>query len=222
VGRKIIVAVFTCGFIFFGFGIGESQAQVDTATSGSMIKDAVSDRVQAIKDRKQEIQEERAARKAEFSVRLQSIKDEVKRKIVERVDGRMESINLAVTNRFSNILVKLQGILDNLIGKAEEAKLQGKDTADLDKSISAAQAAIDNAEITIAGQAINIYTIEIASESALKANVGEIVSQFRSDLKEVHGLVVDAKQGVQNVVMELARLRGVKMEKENTATSSSQ
>lgn len=221
--RKILIAGISFAVFFFVISsIGVSNAQNNTATPpGSLIRDAVQNRIQTAQERRQEVQEERSARKAEFKEKLQTIKDEVKKKVVERIDSRLEAVNQKVTDRFSAILDKLEEILRRLAGRAQDAKLQGKDTGEVDLAIGSAQAAIDNVKIAVASQAANLYVIEIASESALRIDVGSVVSLLRSDLKDVHKLIVEAKQAVQNVVMELAKLRGGNLEEENTATSSS-
>lgn len=158
----------------------------------------------------------------EFQERLQTISNEVTRRLVERIDTRMASVNQRVTNRFSAVLDKLQSILSRFVGKANLAKVKGIDTKQLDSAIEFAQGSIDDAKVMVASQAANLYVIEIASESALRNNVGSVVSQLRTALRNVHRAVVDAKQAVQKVVMEYAKIRGSGLREENTATSSSE
>jgi len=162
------------------------------------------------------------AKKEEFKERLQTIRDSAKRRLVERIDTRMGSVNQRVTNRFLSVLDKLQSILNRMVGKAGDAKLKGIDTTALNLAIESAQGSIDDAKAIVASQAANLYAIEIASESALRVNVGSVVSELKSDLRDVHKAIVDAKQSVQKVVMEFAKLRGSGLKEENTATGSSE
>ena len=161
-------------------------------------------------------------KREEFKVNLQTIRDVAKRSLVVRIDSRIGSVNQRVTNRFSTILNKLQSILNKFIERMQDASLAGKDTTDLDAAIGIAQVAVENAKTAVSTQSANMYTIEIASESALRSDVGETISQFRADLTAVHKMIVDAKQAVQKVVMEYAKLRGNLLGEDHTATSSSQ
>lgn len=216
-GSKILVSGMLLSFLVFPSYI---YAQVDSTTSGGIIRNAIKNRVDEVKIRREEIRDEMKIKRDEFKTRLLTIRDEVKRKVIERIDIKMDNTNKKVTSRFSTILDKLQSILNRLIGKAQETKLEGKDTADLDSAIGTAQAAIDNAKAAVSSQSANMYVIEIASESALKTDVGTTVSQLRADLKDVHKIVIEAKQAVQQVVMEMAKLKGNGLREENSATSS--
>lgn len=176
----------------------------------------------ATREKRSESREMMKAKRGEFRERLQTIRDEKKKLIVERVDAKMESANQRTTTRFSAVLDKLQSVLNRLIGKAGDAKTKGIDTAALDLAIESAQASIGNAKTAVASQAAKLYTIEIASESALRNSVGSVVNQLRQDLRDVHTAIVDAKQAVQKVAVEYARLRRNELNRDNTATSSSE
>lgn len=142
-----------------------------------------------------------------FKERLQTISDEAKRLLTERIDTKMAVVNQKTTTRFSTVLEKLESILNRIIATGQDLKVKGIDTAALDSATLSAQKAIDNAKSTVASQTAMIYIIQIASESALKSSVGSTVSQLRQDLKDVHKAVVDAKQAVQKAIMERAKLR---------------
>ncbi len=174
------------------------------------------------REKRSELMEMMKAKREEFKERLQTIRDEAKRMLVERIDTRMDGANQRATNRFSAVLDKLQSILNRLIGKAQDAKTKGIDTGDLDLAIESAQVSLGNAKTAVASQAAKLYVIQIASESALRSNVGSTVSQLRQDLRDVHKAMVDAKQAVQKVVMEYAKLRRNELNRENTATGSSE
>jgi hypothetical protein len=176
----------------------------------------------AAKEKRTEFIEMMKAKREEFNKRLQTIGDEGKRMLVERIDTKMGRVNQSVTNRFSIVLDKLQSILNRFIGKAQDAKAKGIDTSAVDSAIESAQIALGNAKTLAASQAANLYVVDIASQSALRVSVGSVVSQLRSDLRDVHKAMVDAKQAVQKVVMEFAKLRRNELNRESTATGSSQ
>lgn len=145
----------------------------------------------------------------QFIKRLDLLKDERKKEKVATISGKITTFNLNHTNRLADVLDKIQSILDRVSKKAETAKGEGYDTGVLALAIKNAQTAIDAARIAISSQALKQYTIQITSDATIKTNVGSVVSQFRTDLKAIHKLVIDAKQATMRAVSELAKLRGV-------------
>lgn len=130
-----------------------------------------------------------SAKKEKFKARLQTIKDQKKQVLVERIDGKLENVNTKHTDRFTEVLGNLQMILDKISVNATEEKVIA------DTKI--AQLAIDKAKTAVENQASKTYVITISTEKALRANVGATTSQLRLDLMATHKLVVDAKQAVQ-------------------------
>jgi len=129
--------------------------------------------------------------KDEFRTRLLLVKDQVKQKLVEKIDGKITQVNLDKTTKFILTLDRLQTFVDRF-GKAATG------TAAL-ADVAAAQSAINTARTAVETQKLKTYTITITSDTALKINVGVVVSQFRKDLISVYKLVVDAKQAVQKL-----------------------
>jgi len=172
---------------------------------------------ETFRERRQETRDTIQARGEEFKQRLQELRDQRKRVIVERMDTRMATVNKKATARFSAALEKIQTILNKIIEKAGLLKAKGVDTTALDSATASAQIAIDNAKAVVASQSGMVYVMQIASESALRENVGSTVSELRLDLRDAHKAVVDAKQAVMKA-MELAKLR----RSESTATGSAQ
>ncbi|MBI1982026.1 MAG: hypothetical protein HYS68_00325 [Candidatus Levybacteria bacterium] len=157
-------------------------------------------------------------KREELKTRLQTIKDEKKKAAVERIDTKIANMNEVYTVRFVSILTKLQSVLERVSQKAAEAKANGKDTALADAAIADAQAAIDSAKTAVSAQAAKEYVVSISDEKSLRNSVGATVSQFRKDLRDVHKMVVDAKQAVQNAVKELAKVASASGVNPNSAT----
>ena len=127
-----------------------------------------------------------AMRKGARQEARQQIKDERKKKIVERVEAKMAEINkrrtdmmLAQLNKMSEILVK--------------AKARGADTA-------TAEAAIASAKTAVEAQAGKPYTVEITTEDKLKIKVGEAMKALKTDLQAVHQKVVDARKATSDAI----------------------
>ncbi len=144
-----------------------------------------------------------------FKQRIQQIQDARKRLIVEKINSKIASSNTRLTGKMVDALDKLTSILDRIKVKAATLKADGKDTTKLEEAIAAAEKAIADAKTAVIEQAQKQYSVEIPSDGVLKNAIGQMVSQFRQDIKAVHKLVVDAKQAVSKAISELAQLRGV-------------
>lgn len=146
--------------------------------------------------------------RAEFKQKLQTIRDAKKKTIVEKIDAKIASTNKNATDKMNLALDKLSAIITKLSGRSAALKAAGKDTAAVESLITLANSAINTAKTAVDAQALKQYDITITTDANLKINVGTVVSQFRLDLQAVHKTVVDAKQAVQKVATELARITG--------------
>ena len=208
---KLSLCLLAAGLLF------SLQANAQTNLSGSDSADLMLKKDQ-LRVRRQETREVMRARREEFKQSLQTLRDQRKKIIVERIDTRMASANKKATVRFSAVLEKLQLILNRIVTRAQNLKVKGVDTTAFDSATASAEIAIGNAKAAIASQSAMVYVIQIASESALRENVGSTVSELRLDLRDAHKAVINAKQAVMNAAMELAKLR----RSESAATQSAQ
>ena len=131
------------------------------------------------------------AKRDEFKTRMQTIKDQRKKLLVERIDTKLVLVNKNQTTRFTEVLGRLQGFLDKINKSAANQTVLS--------DIAAAQSAIDTAKSAVETQASKTYTMTITDDSTLKLNAGTTVSQLRLDLMAVYKLVIDAKQAVQKL-----------------------
>lgn len=130
-------------------------------------------------------------KKEEFRTRLQTIKDQKKKTLVERIDSKIAELNQKQTTKFTETLTRLQSFLDKMSSSATIATVA--------TDVQAAQAAITAAKTANEAQAAKTYTMTISDDATLKLNAGTTVSQFRLDLVAVHKLLIDAKQAVQKL-----------------------
>lgn len=211
--KKIIVVVLLILiFGFFPLNVkGESNDGI-TAEEQRLIQPLQ-------KTKKSELFQEREATKAafqakreEFKIRLQTIKDQRKKLLVERIDAKIAEVNKNHTAKYTETLNRLQTFLDKFNNSATEA---GK-LSDVLANITAAQTAIDTARKAVDAQAAETYTMAITDDSTLKLNAGKTMSQFRHDLVAVHKLVIDAKQAVQKLNTDR---KLIKKEKEATESA---
>jgi len=211
-----------CLCLFLAVLLFPLQTNALTNLSGTDSADLMMLKKDQFRERRQEAREVIQARREEFKQRLQTLRDQRKRTIIERIDTRMASTNKKTTSRLVSVLERIQSILNKIIEKAGLFKAKGVDTASIDSATASAKIAIDNAKAIVASQSAMLYVIQIASESALRQNVGSTVSELRLDLRDAHKAVVDAKQAVMNAGMELAKFNGKGIFKNRPATSSAQ
>lgn len=139
---------------------------------------------EAVQAKKEAVRDAVATKKGEFKAKLQAIKDEKKKALIERIDTKLSNVNEKHTNRFTQVLSNLQTLLDKISQDAD---------------VTDAQGAVDTAQAAVADQAAKTYIITISTEIALRSDVGTVVSQLRQDLMATHKLVVDAKQKVSTL-----------------------
>lgn len=187
-------------FLVFGFAASASaQTNTSTPTAKEQINNLKEQRKETLTNLKDEkktelkqlretvkIKREEAqvaikTKREEFKAKLETIKDEKKKMAVERIDTKLAAVNTKHTDRFTEILEKLQMILD---------KVTNQDT-------TAAQKTIDDASKAVEEQAAKTYNTAITTEARLRTNVGAVTSKLRKDLMTTHKLVVAAKQAVQ-------------------------
>jgi vacuolar-type H+-ATPase subunit I/STV1 len=162
-----------------------------------------------IREKKESMRTLSEERREAFKAKLESLKDVRKKIAVERLDLRLSTINQNATQRLSLAIEKLEKLLDKFSQRVDTAKTEGKDTAEADSAVLAAELAIDEAKIAVASQSAREYPAEIIDEATLKNTVGKEVSDLRNDLKLVHDVVKNAKQKVMDVARAVAKLRSM-------------
>lgn len=140
---------------------------------------------------------------------LNKIRDEKKRNTVEELNVRLNGINTKRLDYFTEILGKLDNILEKIVGKADELSAAGKDVSSLRLSITDAATLIESAKVTLTLQAGKVYTILIASDGALKNNFGKTRSALAHDLQAVFDSVKSAREGVLKAAQALRVASGL-------------
>lgn len=164
--------------------------------------------------------------KTAFQQKIVSIKDTRKQALVDKLNTNCQNINTQRTDKMTTMLGKLSQILVNVTNREASAAASGKDTSGVDTAVTAAQAAIADAQAAVTAQAGVNCTITITSTASatLKADVGKTVSGLTASLQVVYAKVVAAKKAVGDAIRALALLTGESLEqvtpKPTTASSS--
>lgn len=163
---------------------------------------------------------EMAVKKAEFEEQLQTLKDETKKQIAEKISERLTTSNTNATNRMFEIIDKLNEIMLRIEAKVTDAKINGIDTTVQEEGIQNAKLAIQGASDAITEQAAKEYIITVGDDTTLRNDVGTVVSQQKQDLRTTYELVRSARQAVRQVAKSLKDLLKTTMNSESEATTS--
>lgn len=162
-----------------------------------------------VKTKRAELQDQIKTKREELKVRLDKIKDEHKKKTVERIDQRIDALNDKMMRHFSSVLVKLEEMLVRISERADRVSIErGLDVSSVRSAIDKANTAIASARSAIEVQSGNIYTIKITTESALKIDVGKARQALNTDLAKVRDAVKAAHLTVKDAAVVLAQLAG--------------
>ena len=226
-GKKLFSLIsFLSLFLIFALSVN-AQSTAPTSSSGGVGLSPTLTAKQMLLEKRQEIkttyQTKNQELKQEFKDKFAAIRDERKKVLAQNIDEKIAMMNKNHTTRLSEVLAKLEKILDRINTASETAKGKGLNTVSLDNAIANAKVAISSAKDAVSAQAAKVYNIQTSTDTTLKANVGVTVSMFRKDLNATHKIVVDAKQSVMKAEMELAKIRGEQkaMKKEGTTVTPS-
>lgn len=142
-----------------------------------------------------------------FRTQLNKLRDEKKKQIIERLDGKLASLNQNATTRMNAAVEKMATISARVQQELINLKAQGVNTASAEAALTQAEAALASASAAVNAQATKTYTFKLTTDINARANVGQTVSLLRQDLRKTHATVVAAKQALMNVVQEMARLK---------------
>jgi len=178
---------------------GEREArQADRANRISDVRAAAAERIAAAKTKLQE--------------RLAGIRDEQKKRRVERIEERLTAINTQIVNRFNVALQKMSTVLDKisqgLDGKEAEGKASPEDIAAVRSLIANADSLITTAGQAVAAQAGKVYTVSdvIGAESTLQNDLKPIRDILHNDMQSVKASMEQARQAVHTAGKALSDL----------------
>lgn len=187
------------GFILFALTFVVSANAINTP-----FRDAIEARKEAFETHREELASKAAQRRESFKSereafkeKLSELKDDRRKKILEKADVRIEALNKKHTTKMNEILVLLNDVLVRLDGKVASATATGKDTTSASTAIATARTTVSTAQTAVSEQSAKDYTPTITDEASLGSVMSATMKTFNSDLKAVHKLVMNAKQDVR-------------------------
>lgn len=142
---------------------------------------------QVVTDRATAIREKIASREAVLKEKLQKFRDQKKAEVAERVNTNLNKINQKQTGQMQDYLDRMSSLLDKLEARVNQASPD-------------ARTAIASASSAVSVQAEKDYTLQITTESRVRADAQETRDTLHKDLQAARAQVVDAKQAVANAI----------------------
>lgn len=147
--------------------------------------------------------------RARFEENLAKIKDETKRKLVERIRTQMCNINRNRTITMMSQLNRMGVILEKVEIRAASASAVGKDASGVMVAVDRAKSRIDEAKAAVSKQSNADCTMNISgSVTGLSGEVGRAISDLEQTLKGVNEKVRIARTAVADAIRALAKLMG--------------
>jgi len=148
------------------------------------------------------------ARKSALQAKLTKIKDEAKRKMVEKIDANIADLNTRMTDHFSKVLDQIDSVLTRVITRTDKAQSDGKNVTLVRTKITDAKNAIATARTKVQAQAAKTYTINVTTDTALRGAVQTVRKALHDDLKVAGDAVKAAHEAVRQAIVALASIAG--------------
>lgn len=183
--------VLTLLLVIFATVVLAEDATGTTTTRPQRLKEIVEVRRENVENRIANIKEKFATREAALKARLETFKNKQKAQIAERVSTNLNKINQNQTDIMTKHLERMSQLLDKLENRNPQAARTG---------IARARDAIASASAAVNVQADKDYTLQLTTESKIRADSQNQRQKLHDDLKAVRLLVIEAKQAVGNAI----------------------
>lgn len=143
-----------------------------------------------------------ASKEAALKTKLQTFRDKKKAEIADRINTNLNRINKNQTNQMKRHLEKMLSLLNRLEDRVTKGTSDIKNPETTKAAIANAKTQIATATAAVKAQAEKDYTLQITSESRVKAEAQEMREKLHTDLRAIRKIVIDAKQAVANAIRE--------------------
>lgn len=171
--------------------------------STSSVRPAIQNKIQKVEQRKlaeaskaamfrQKLEQRKeiiASHEAQIRAKIQAFKDKQKAEIASRVNTNLNKINQKQTDQMIKHLDLMSALLDKLA-----------DRVNANQAIADSREVIAKARTAVEAQAQKDYTINVTTETKIRADAQAKRDQLHTDITTVRKLVIDAKQSVSNAV----------------------
>ena len=180
--------------------------------------------IQRIEELRTKAQENIKEKREAVKVKMRQIKDTTKQNATDRILNQMEKLNQVWASNFTNVLDRLEAVLEKIKSRKDKALANGKDVSLVIEAITKAEASIDAARVALEIQAQKTYVVDpgtISQETTTQEGQNNLISDFRTqfkalrellfaDLKSLRdGAMKDARDSVKDVIKILSEIPGV-------------
>ena len=161
--------------------------------------------LQKAKNARAEARSLRDKEKAGLREKLNVVKDERKKAIVEKISQRFNDILERSTNRLANYLGKVEIVLQRIENRTDEIEDRGIDVTATRLAIANAYAKIDDTrnENTIQTTEVVNLSDSIDNEKTLKTDIQRVRDSLKRKLETLRSRAIGARDAVKNVAQAL-------------------
>ncbi|MEX2436618.1 MAG: hypothetical protein WD471_00465, partial [Candidatus Paceibacterota bacterium] len=160
---------------------------------------------QLTEERREAYQVRTETEKEEFKERLQTVQDENKRAIAERLNNQLTSINERLLTSFAGNLDRIDEVLTTISTRADRAEVEGVDVTLVREAVEIARASLSEANTEVVAQFDKSYSIEFNDNTELGDAIGNFRQSLRDDLVNIRALVQEAHNETRSAATILAQ-----------------
>ncbi|MFA5773315.1 MAG: hypothetical protein WC908_01415 [Candidatus Paceibacterota bacterium] len=146
------------------------------------------------------------AMKASFKESLNKIKDENKKISAEKIVETIQALNTKFTDQFSSKIDQIENVLVSIESRITKAESMGLDLSTVKTEVEKAKLAITDARSAVSAQSKKVYSVNVTSDSALKAEMKTLRDTFSKDIKALREVVKLAHIAVKTTATTLAQI----------------
>lgn len=227
--RTLILLVGAMSSLLFstGFVYGETS-NLDSLKEAARLRAQQS--AQNVKEAREKAQADIKQLKTNVQERVKQIKDKTKQTAADRIVKQLDHVNVVWTDHFTNVLDRLDEILQKVKTRMAKAKTNDKDVTSVTAAIGKAEMAIANARTAVANQARKTYTVETLSVNTSTSEENQqknLMAGFREQFKTLHkqlrsdlttlrdGVIKDTREAVRAAFKALSGIPNVDKEPSN-------
>lgn len=177
--------------------------------------------------------------KEKLEEKINEIRDKQKQKMAQQIEKQLDHLNQIWTEHFTNVLNRLEAILEKIKTRADKAAANGQDISEVDAAIKKAEAAIAAARTAVETQAKKTYTADLTAinsgiaTTTTPAGQDQLIKNLRAQFKALReqlmkdlfglrdGVIKDSRKAVHDAFQALSKVPKVDEEPTSTSTPSS-
>lgn len=208
---KLILALFLTLIFLPGIVLAQTTRKAEIVRDAIQarkenIATKVADRKELFEEKRLQIASDAAKRRETLKTKLTAIKDRKKVTIAERVDANLTKVNQTRTDAMIKHLDSMDALVDRLETRVSSVSAVYND--EVKSEIVDSRSKIDVARAAVQIQVSKTYPVTITTEDKLRVEFQAARDALHTDLKSVHGLVIEARKSIADILQTIAALKG--------------